>query len=434
MFARYSLGIITVAWLGAALSHISLFADSPDVQVIENLSPTDWPWWRGPSRDGQAGQAPLPTQFSATQNVQWKTPVPGRSHSSPIVFGGQVFLTTADVQAETQSVLAFDLATGRSAWQQEISRGGLAANNHAKNTEASPTLACDSLRLFATFFHHEQIELVALDLSGEVLWRKSAGPFNPKMFEYGYAPSPVLYGKSVIVAAEYDNESSFIAAFDRETGSELWRTSRPASISFSSPVVAHVAGRDQLLLSGQGKVCSYDPATGKLLWEAAGTTYATCGTMIWDDEVVYASGGYPKAETLAVRGDGSGKIVWSNNQKCYEQSMILIEGCVYALTDKGILYCWRASDGKELWRERLEGPISASPIYAGGHLYWSNEAGTFYVIKPNPAKLDLVATNRLGSESFASPAVSGGRLLLRVATGKDQARQETLYCIATQSQ
>jgi outer membrane protein assembly factor BamB len=112
--------------------------------------------------------------------------------------------------------------------------------------------------------------------------------------------------------------------------------------------------------------------------------------------------------------------------------MILVDGCVYALTDKGVLYCWLASDGTELWRERLEGPVSASPIYAAGHIYWANEDGTYYVFKPNREKFELVATNRLGSEAFASPAVSGSRLLLRSAEGKGTARQETLYCLTVE--
>lgn len=404
----------------------------PEIRVAEQLSAGDWPWWRGPSRDGQAGSANLPTHFSATEHVHWKARVPGRGHSSPIVVAGKVVLTTAEEATATQLVLAYDLASGELLWQTAASQGGFPTNNHPKNTEASSTPACDGERLFATFFHHQQIELVTLDLQGEVVWRKTAGPFYPKMFEYGYAPSPLLYGSSVIVAAEHDHAGSFIAAFDRDTGQELWRTERPASISFSTPVVAHVAGRDQLLISGQEKVCSYDPDNGKLLWEVAGTTHATCGTMVWDEEVVYASGGFPKAETLAVRADGSGEVIWRNNQKCYEQSMIVIDGCVYALTDKGVLYCWRASDGQELWRERLEGPVSASPIVAGGLLYWANEGGTFYVIRPNPAKFELVAANRLGSEAFASPAVSGDRLLIRVAEGSAENRQEMLYCISAE--
>jgi outer membrane protein assembly factor BamB len=177
------------------------------------------------------------------------------------------------------------------------------------------------------------------------------------------------------------------------------------------------------------QVTSVNPIDGKLLWQVAGTTAATCGTMIWDGDVVFASGGYPKAETLAVKADGSGQVVWRNGLKCYEQSMIIVEGYIYALTDRGVLYCWRGSDGAEMWRERLEGPVSASPIFASGHIYWANEAGAMYVFRPNTKRFELAAQNQVGNEAFASPAISGDRLLLRVAQKVGKNRQEYLVCI-----
>jgi outer membrane protein assembly factor BamB len=237
----------------------------------------------------------------------------------------------------------------------------------------------------------------------------------------------LIYRGYVIIAAEYDGKS-FVAAFAREGGKEAWRTPRPFNISFSSPVVGHVAGRDQLLISGADQVSSYDPQTGKPLWTAAGTTAATCGTLVWDGDIVFASGGYPKAETVAVRADGSGEVLWKNNKQCYEESLLALEGYVYALTGSGILYCWRGSDGEEMWNQRLKGPVSASPVFAGGHIYWANELGTLYVFKANPAKFELVAENQIGSDAFASPAVCGGQIFLRVGTGGPEQRQEVLYC------
>ncbi len=388
---------------------------------------SDWPWWRGPSRDGHAPQsATPPTRWSETENVVWKSPVPGRGHSSPVVVGDRIFLTTADDAKQEQSVLALSRKTGKPIWTKELSQGGF-AKLHPKNTHATPSIASDGERIFVVFCHHGTVQATVFDLAGKQVWQKVVNPFEPKRYEYGYAPSPLIYRSTVIFAAEYDGNSS-LAAFDRESGKEIWRTQRPGNISYSSPVVANLAGRDQLLLSGADQVCSYDPNSGKLLWSTPGTTAATCGSVVWDGDILFASGGYPKAETLAIKADGSGEVLWRNNKKCYEQSMIATGGHLYALTDDGILYCFRGSDGEEKWNKRLRGPVSASPIFAGGHIYWANESGTHYVFKPNPDKFELVEQNQLLDDSFASPAVSGNQLFLRVAK-RGGNRQEFLYCL-----
>ena len=388
----------------------------------------DWPWWRGGSRSGIApAEAAPPVRFGESENVAWRAAVPGRGHASPTIVGDRVFLATADEAAQVQSVVAFDRAGGRQLWKTDVSRGGFPRAIHAKNTHATPTVACDGERLIVVFFHHETAQATALDFDGKQLWQVTAGPFNPQRYEYGYAPSPVLFEQTVIVTSEYDGDS-FLAALDRASGREVWRAKRPNNISFSPPVVAHVAGRDQLLLSGADAVSSYDPNSGELLWSTKGTTAATCGTMVWDGDLVFASGGYPKSETCAVKADGSGTVVWKNNQKCYEQSMITVGGYLYALTDGGVMFCFRNTDGQEMWRERLRGPVSSSPVFAGGHIYWANEAGTYYVFKPNHERFELVAEIQLGSEAFASPAVGGRQLFLRTSTHVDGRRQEWLYC------
>lgn len=387
---------------------------------------TDWPWWRGVQRNGiaEASSQP-PTTWSDTGNVAWKTPVPGRGHSSPTVVGEQVFLTTADETKQVQSVLAFDRRSGKPLWKTDISQGGF-PNTHNKNTNATPTVACDGDLLFVTFHHHDTLQAVALSREGKIVWNKSLGEYHPKRYEYGYAPSPVLYRNTVIIAAEYDG-TSHITALNRKTGAPVWRTPRPSNITFSTPSINVIGDRELLTLTGADKVACFDPASGKPLWAADGTTAATCGTTVWDGDIIFASGGYPKAETIAVRA--TGEVLWKNQQKCYEQSMIAYQGYLYALTDNGVLYCFQGSDGKEMWRERLQGPVSASPVLAGGHIYWANERGTHFVFKPNPERCEMVAAVQLGDESMASPAVSGNQLLLRVATGAGPARQEYLYCI-----
>ena len=391
----------------------------------------DWPWWRGPLRNGVADQAAVPVTFSETDHVIWKTSVSGRGHSSPTVVGNRVFLTTATTADQIHEVLAFDRTTGKPLWRKEVNRGGFPAKNHPKNTEATATLACDGERLFAAFYHHDKVVAVTLNFAGEVVWEKEVCRFRPKTYEYGYAPSPVLYQNTVLIAAEYDGES-FITALDRQSGDRVWQAPRPTMITFSTPVIAHVGGKDQLLISGAQKVSAYNPATGKPLWSVDGTTLATCGTIVWDDEIVFASGGYPKAETLAVKADGSGEVLWRNNQKCYEQSMLAHDGYLYALTDNGVMFCWRGTDGKEMWKERLKGPVSASPVLANGNLYWANELGTLYVVRANPERFEKVAENQIGSDSFPSPAICGGQIFLRVGKGTGKERQEWLYCFGNQ--
>ena len=426
----------TAACSGFAKSH-AIEAGTPiDAAEFPKLDwNRDWPWWRGPQRNGHTSPScKLPTKFGDKENVRWSISLPSRGHSSPIVVGDAIYLTTANETAQTQSVLAFDRTNGKSLWTKQLSQGGFPENNHAKNTEATPTIASDGERVIASFFHHKAIHVTALGLDGQPAWEQRVGDFNPKRYEYGYAPSPVLYRQTVIIAAEHDGDS-YLVALRRDTGKEVWRTPRPSSISFSSPSIGNVAGRDQLMISGQQVVAAYDPVDGKPLWQAPGTTYATCGTMVWSGDIALASGGYPKSETVAVRADGSGKVLWNNPQKCYEQSMIVVEtegtDYLYALTDNGVAFCWRVSDGREMWKQRLRGPVSASPIVADNKIYWANESGTMYVFAADPKQFNLIAENRVGEESMASPAVSGNQLFLRVAKGQGAERQESLVCIGS---
>lgn len=406
-------------------------ADEKGIADFPKLSAQrDWPWWRGPQRNGMSDSPNVPTTFSETENVVWKTRVPGRGHSSPTVVGDRVFLTTADESAKIHTVLAFDRATGKPLWQKEVNRNGFPAKNHAKNTEATATLACDGERLFAAFYHHDKVVALALDLQGNIVWEKDVCRFRPRTYEYGYAPSPVLYQDTVIISAEYDGDS-FLTALNRKTGERAWQTQRPTMITFSTPVIAHVAAKDQLLISGAQKVSSYNPANGEALWSVEGTTFATCGTMVWDGEIVFASGGYPKKETIAVKADGSGKVLWQNATKCYEQSMLAWQGYIYALDDNGVMFCWNGMNGKEMWKRRLVGPVSASPVMANGNIYWANELGTVYVFKPNPKQFELVAENQVGTDSFPSPAICGNQIFLRVGQGSGRDRQEWLYCFAS---
>ncbi len=391
----------------------------------------DWPWWRGPGFNGIADpDQQVPVEWSETKNVAWKVKLPGRGHSSPVVVGNRLLLMTADDKAQTQSVLCFDRHTGESRWVREINRGGFQETINPRNTYATSTLACDSQRLFAVISHHDAVYVCALNLDGEWLWQRKAGHWVERQYPNGQASSPVLYGELVIIAADGEaDQGGFIAALNRHSGEIVWKTSRPPASNYASPVVARVAGRDQVLISGCDQVASYSPMNGKLLWSVPAKWMQTGATPVWEGDVVVASGGYPAAETLCVRADGSGRVVWRNNQKCYEQSLLITGGHVYAINDNGIALCWAVRTGEELWRKRLGGPISASPILVGNMIYASNERGTTFVCRVSPDGCELLAENQLGTEAFATPAICGGRIFLRVAVSTEGQRQEQLYCI-----
>jgi hypothetical protein len=384
----------------------------------------DWPWWRGPERDGKAAAtdsgAP-PIEWSESKNVLWKADLPGHGHGSACVAGERVYLATADEDAETQSLLAFDRATGKPVWSRAIHRGPL-MHRHPKNSHASCTPACDGERVFTAFMAADGIWVTAVDLDGTILWQTKAGDFTSM---HGYGASPLLYGATVIVPGD-NTGGAFLAALHRKTGTIVWRARRPNVASFSSPVVAHVAGTDQLLLSGGGMTASYDPATGRELWRVNGPADTTACTMTADGDLVFASGGYPQKEILCIRADGAGgasdrHVAWRTHKNAtYVPSPLVHAGRLYVVDDGGVATCYRATTGEVLWQRRLGGGFSASPTFAAGRIYVTSESGTTFVIAAEDA-FRLLAENQLGDAGFASPVVAGGQLFLR--TG------DALYCI-----
>lgn len=384
-----------------------------------------WPAWRGPQGNGKVPEEQPPLKWDETNGVLWKTPVPGRGHSSPAVDGQRIFLTTADEVGGTQSVLAYDRKTGQPLWNKVLFTGGLDPKAHKRNTQATSSVACDGERVFALLMNAGAIHLCALSPEGAELWRKELGKFKS---HWGYSASPILHGRDILIAADHA-DGGFVAAVARATGEIVWTQPRPKSPNYPPPVVARVAGKDQVLIAGCNLFSSFDPATGKPLWSVAATTEECVGSVVVEGDLAFASGGYPKSETVAVRADGSGEIVWRNNTKVYVPSMLAHEGHLYAVNDSGIAACWETATGKEKWKERLGGVFNASPVLAGNHIFVAREDGTTFVIKPDPEKLNVVSQNKLGSEVFATPSFAGNRIYLRAAETVDGKRQEFLYCV-----
>lgn len=388
----------------------------------------DWAQWRGPNRNNVADDGKVPIEWNETKNIIWKSPVPGRGHSSPIVVGGRIFLTTADEQQSTQSVLGYDRQTGNQLWKRDLHQGGFDPKSHRKNTHASSTLACDGQRVFAVFLNGNQIWTTALDLDGKQLWQKKLGGFTS---HWGYSASPTLY-KSLLIVAVDNKGQGYLSAVDRATGAVRWRVPRPAAPTYASPIVFNVAGRDQLLIAGANRVSSYDPNTGKAIWSAKGTSTECVGTMVVQDDLVFASGGYPSKETLCIRGDGSGKVVWRVRAGDFVPSLLIHNGHLYTVLDNGVGYCWRAETGEQAWSARVSGKFSSSPVLANGHIYVVRESGTTVVFKANPQKYEVASVNQLGTGGFADPVICGGRIYLRIVDNRGGWR-ENLYCIGEQS-
>jgi len=387
---------------------------------------SDWLMWRGPKGNGiAAASARPPAEWGENLNIKWKARIPGRGHASPLVSGDLVLIATAT--EDGQFALAYDRATGSIRWKARLHEGGLPTELHRKNTAATATPASDGERFYFLFHNRGRLILSALDRRGEIIWQQDTGPFVCE-YRYGYGPSPALFQGSLIVVSEHGE--GYLAAFRTSDGSEVWRVPRKLKTSYSSPIVARVAGKDQLLISGGEKVHSYDPANGKILWETRGAWSATCGTLVWSDDKVFASGGFPKNETLAIKADGSGEVRWRNNDKSYEQSMLFYQGHLYTFNDNGIALCWEASTGAEKWKVRLGGPVSASPILANGIIYATNEQGTTFAYKANPEKFELVGEFQLGTEGFATPVFVGSEVFIRTAQSQPS-REEFLYCISS---
>ncbi|MEM1067570.1 MAG: PQQ-binding-like beta-propeller repeat protein [Planctomycetota bacterium] len=398
--------------------------------VDPTLGPNDWPFWRGPHRNGHApATADPPTSWSPTENIVWRTAVPGRGHGSPTMLGDQIFLAVGDNAREVQSVLCFDRKTGKREWEAIIHEGGFANKSkrglNEKATMASSTVATDGTHLFITFVNDSAAWATALDRSGNQVWQKRLCDY---VIHQGYGSSPTVYGDLVIVSAD-TKAGGIIAGLNRETGEFAWSRKRPKKPNYHSPVILRAADREQLIAVGCDLVTSLDPATGELLWEVEGATTECVATAVTDGQRIFTSGGYPKNHISAVMADGSGKVSWENNSRNYVPSMLVRDGYLYATLDAGIAICYRSSDGVEMWKARLGGTFSSSPVLVGDRIYASNEEGRTFVFKAIPDKFEQIAVNQLGNSVFATPTFSGKRIFARVAERTGEQRQEFLVCI-----
>jgi outer membrane protein assembly factor BamB len=403
----------------------SLFIVTLACELKASTALQDWPGWRGPTRDGQApaGQN-APLKWSETGNVKWRAEIRGRGHSSPTVAGDSVYLTTADMEAQEQLVLCLDRATGKPRWETVVHRGKLDQRGHRNTSQASATGAWDGERLYVNFLNDGAVHTTALDRDGKIVWQQRVTEF---VTHQGFGASPVVHESVVLVSADHRGGGK-VAALDRKTGKIRWADERPKIANYSSPAVVTAGGRTQMVVAGCNLVSSYEPLTGKKLWEIAGSTEETVVTAVTDGSRVFASGGYPKNHIVAVEADGSGRVAWQNGARLYVPSMLVRDGHVFAILDSGQAVCWKSDTGDELWREKVDKDFYSSPVMVGDRIYATSLRGMTSVFEATPKHFKMIAQNQLGDEAYSSPAICGDRIYLRSAK-KGAARQEYLWCI-----
>ena len=308
-----------------------------------------------------------------------------------------------------------------------VSQNNSKRKPNEKASLASSTVATDGHRLFINFLNDNAVYTTAIDLSGNMLWQRKITDY---ILHQGYGSSPAVYEHLVIVSA--DNKSGgTIVGLNRETGEVVWRRERPEKPNYASPVIMNVAGREQLIFTGCDLVTSLDPLTGEQLWEIEGATTECVTTSVTDGKHVFTSGGFPKNHISAVAADGSGKVVWEINTRAYVPSFLQRAGFLFTALDAGIATCFSCATGDEVWKGRLGGTFSSSPVMVGDLIYATNEEGITHIFKANPQKFEKVGENKLGESVFATPAICGGRIYTRVAHEEDGKRQEYLYCIGS---
>jgi outer membrane protein assembly factor BamB len=410
-----------------------LVGNSPAVLSTEPLkvndgfevSGKDWPWWRGPLRSGEANpdQSP-PLKWSAEDNVAWKVALPGRGHGSVCLVGDRLFLQTADEETGSQMVLCFDRSTGRELWKTVVHpAGGMRKNN--KSTAASSTPACDGERVFVNFPNNGELITTALDLNGKQVWQTKICDY---VEHQGYGSSPALYQSLVIVSAD-NKGGGAIAGLDRKTGQTVWTRERPQLPNYPSPILLHVAGKDQVVMTGCDLVSSFNPLTGETLWEVAGATTECVTSTVTDGQRVFTSGGYPKNHISAVAADGSGRLEWEIDSRLYVPSLLVRDGYLFGVLDAGIAACWKSDTGEEVWKARLGTTFSASPVLVGDKIYATSESGDTYIYRADPAKFEQLAKNHLGDEILSTLVICDSKIYYRAAHVIDGQRHEFLYCL-----
>lgn len=416
----------------------------------------NWPQWRGPNANGISPNGNPTIEWSETKNVKWKIEIPGLGHSTPIIWGDQLFVLTAietnkqikvdqksgDHQQENRSwmnpkattkihkfdVLSINRHNGKVIWQKNVKEELPQDGTHELGSWASNSPVTDGEHIYAYFGSRG---LYCLDMQGNLKWERDFGQMSKRM-SFGEGSSPVLYKDKIIIVWDHEGDS-FIIALDKKTGKDIWKMDRDERTSWSTPFIVAHNGADQVITSATNKIRSYDPNTGKLIWECSGMTGNVIPMPVFENGILYLMSGFRGAALLAIdlakaKGDitDSDAIVWRYDKDTpYTPSPVLHNNLLYFLrVNNGDLTCLDARNGKVHYStEKLEGTgnVFASLVAAQDRIYVTGKKGTFYVIKAGP-KFEVLAKNELDDNFEASPAIIGNHLYLR--------GYKNLYCIA----
>jgi outer membrane protein assembly factor BamB len=425
------------------------------------MSADNWPQFRGSASLGIDDGNKIPDRWSATKNVAWKSDLPGRGWSSPIVWGDRVFLTTVVNQGTSEApkkglyfggnrpkppesfhewrVLCLDLTSGKFLWNRQIHTGKPESSIHLKNSFASETPVTDGEHVYCYFGN---VGIFCLDFEGKLLWSRKLKSHKTR-FGWGTAASPVLHKDRLYLINDND-ESSYLLAIDKKTGNEVWRVDRDEKSNWATPYVWVNDQRSEIITPGTGRVRSYD-LDGKLLWTLRGMSSITIAMPYQSEGLLYVTSGYvldPNKPVYAIRSGARGDIslkkgensnewiVWSRKDIApYNPSTLTYHGLLYVLYDRGLFASFNASDGSPVYSRRRipNGRVfTSSPWASNGKIFCLNEDGVTTVIREG-ADFEVLRTNRLADDDMcmATPAIAGDRLLIRTSA--------RLYCIRESS-
>ncbi len=391
--------------------------------AITAAAETQWPQFRGPTGQGISSATNVPLRWGATSNVVWKTAIPGRGWSSPVLADGRLYLTTAVNSADGAPIslraLCVNATDGAILWNVEVLQPdlGSAKTIHQKNSPASPTPIIDRDRLYVHFGH---MGTAALDLSGKILWRQTELKYSPV---HGNGGSLAMVGDMLVFSCD-GGKDPVVVALDANTGGIRWKTPRHTTaqktFSFSTPLPIEVGGARQIISAGSGFVGAYDPADGHEIWKVSyGEGYSVVPRPVFAHGLLFITTGFDHPTVQAIkpaeaRGDVTEtNVAWTIRKGAPNTPSLLVVGDeLYFVADSGVATCADARTGEIHWNERLGGNFSASPVYADGRIYFQNEAGVGFVVKRGKT-FALLAQNDLAERTLASYAVADNAVFIR---------------------